>query len=484
MDLEIPSVAAVRAWASTEFAALDCKDVRRQRRFERVAADFLNQPGVPIPDACGDWAGAKACYRLFDHPEITDQRILNAQREATVGRLADDEADDFLLVIQDTTALNFSTRRAMEGLGPIGSQKVHKKTPGFFLHGHLVVGESGQVHGMLGADIYARKGRENDPKGMRNRQPLHEKESQRWADGWQKSQQLWQDLGRKRRVLSVADREADIYELLLMCQKERAGHDDGAGFLIRSQHSRPLDREEGGVLWNTPEILTLLTTLEVEIPRGKQGLKTRSATLTVRAGEVRVAPPTNKRRYLGLKESVRMWVLEVIELNPPPGATAVCWRLLTSEPVMTAQDAKRLVTCYALRWRIEMLFRILKSGCRVEHRQVKSVTKLKAFIALDLAVACHLLALTMQARSKPDDPADRWLAPAQWQALCVHAAGGGAPPVRCPSIREAVLMIAKLGGFLARKNDGDPGSEVLWRGWAKLKIYAEAWKNFSPGTCG
>jgi hypothetical protein len=245
---------------------------------------------------------------------------------------------------------------------------------------------------------------------LRNRLPLHAKESQRWAEGWQKSQKLWQDLGRRRRVLSVADREADIYELLLMCQQERAKHGDGAGFLIRSNHSRPLDREEGGVLRQAPEDLTILAGLEVEIPRGKQGLKCRRATLTVRAGQVRVAAPTNKRKYLGLKESVGMWVLEVAELEPAPGVTPVCWRLLTTEPVMTDRDAERLVSCYALRWRIEMLFRILKSGCRAEDRQVKNVTKLKAFIALDLVVACHLLALTMQARSKPDDPADRWLA--------------------------------------------------------------------------
>lgn len=483
MDFETPSVAAIRSWASSEFASLDCKDVRRKRRFERVASDFLGQPGVSIPDACGDWAGTKACYRLFDHEEMTDSRILDAHREATTRRLADDEEDGFLLVIQDTSALNFSTRSGMEGLGPIGSQK-ENKTPGLFLHGHLVVGGSGTVHGMLGADVYARKGRGNDPKGMRNRQPLHEKESQRWADGWRKAQKLWQDLGGKRKVLSVADREADIYELLLMCQQERAKHGDGAGFLIRSNHSRPLDREEGGVLWQTPEDLTILTELVVEIPRGKQGLKCRRATLTVRAGQVRVAAPTNKRKYLGLKESVGMWVLEVAELDPPQGVTPVCWRLITTEPVMSAQDAKQLVSCYALRWRIEMLFRILKSGCRAEQRQVKTVKKLKAFIALDLVVACHLLVLTMQARSRPDDPADRWLAREEWEALCVHAAGGGDAPTQCPGIRDAVLMIAKLGGFLARKSDGEPGSEVLWKGFTKLKIYAEAWKIFSHGIYG
>ncbi len=483
MDLEIPTASASCYWSSTEFASLVCKDIRRKRRFERVAADFLNQPGVSIPNACGDWAGTKACYRLFDHQEVTAERILEAHRDATLARLAADDEDGCLLVIQDTSALNFSTRSGMEGLGPTGSHG-SQKTPGLFLHGHLVVGESGTVHGMPGGDLYARKGRDDDPAGKRNSQPLHEKESQRWLEGWNKAQRLWQDLGGNRKVLCVADREADIYELLAASQQQRAKTGDGAGLLIRSRHDRQLDREEGGSLWQIPEDLTIVAELEVEIPRGKQGLRSRRAKLTVRAGQVLLAVPAHKRKYLGLKESVGLWFLEVIETDPPAGAAPVCWRLLTTEPVMSATDAKRLVACYALRWRIEMLFRILKSGCRAEQRQVQTVEKLKALIALDLVIACHLLAMTMQARSKPDDPADRWLAREEWEALCVQAAGGGPAPALCPSIKNAVLMIAKLGGFLARKSDGDPGSDVLWRGLAKLKIYAEAWKIFSQGICG
>ncbi len=109
--------------------------------------------------------------------------------------------------------------------------------------------------------------------------------------------------------------------------------------------------------------------------------------------------------------------------------------------------------------------------------------KLKAFVALALVIACRLLALTMQARSRPDEPADRWLARPEWQALCVQAAGGGAAPRQSPSIKDAV-MIAKLGGFLARKGDGDPSLDVLWRGLAKLKIDAEAWKIFNQDICG
>ena len=305
-----------------------------------------------------------------------------------------------------------------------------------------------------------------------------------WLDGWNKAQRLWQDLGGNRKVLSVADREADIYELLAACQQERAKSGDGAGFLIRSRHDRQLDREEGGSLWQIPEDLAILAELEVEIPRGKLGLKSRLAGLTVRAGRVLLAVPAHKRKYLGLEESVGLWFLEVVETDPPAGVGPVCWRLLTTEPVMTATEAKRLAACYAMRWRIEMLFRVLKSGCRAEQRQVQTVEKLQALIALDLVVACRLLAMTMQARSRPADPADRWLGREEWEALCVQSAGGGTAPASCPSIKEAVMMIAKLGGFLARKSDGDPGSDVLWRGLAKLKIYAEAWKIFNQVNCG
>lgn len=483
MDFEIPSETLSRTWASHEFATLNCGDVRRQRRFVRVASDFIQHPGSSIADASGDWAGTKACYRLFDHEEIHCEAVLAAHRDAMLGRLRDLSENNVLLVVQDTTSLNFSNRGCVEGFGPIGNGSV-LKAPGLHVHGQLVVGGDGRVHGLADAAIYARKEqRKRQPAGTRNRLPIEEKESMRWVKGWHEAQRLWKQLGGTRPVLSLADREADIYELLAVCLTERAEHGASAGLLIRSRHDRELE-DGAGRMWQGEETLPVRAVLEVEIPRGKQGLKARKAILSVRAGRVRLAVPVHKRKYLGLEESLELWALEVREVSPPEGVEAICWRLLTTEPVTGEEDARKLVAWYALRWRIELLHRVLKSGCKTESRQVHDVEKLKAFIALDLVVASHLLALTWQARVSPEACSGEWLARPEWEALCVHAAGGGSPPSEAPTVGWAVMMIARLGGFLARKGDGAPGSEVIWRGMARLRVLTEAWLAFRTVRCG
>ena len=152
--------------------------------------------------------------------------------------------------------------------------------------------------------------------------------------------------------------------------------------------------------------------------------------------------------------------------------------------VVAAGDAARLVGWYALRWRIEDFHRVLKTGCRVESRQVRAAEKLKAFIALDMVVAVHLLSLVWQARISPELPVEGWLERDEWEVLAAHAAGGGPPPERPAATGEAVRMIARLGGFLGRKGDGDPGPEVLWRGLAKLRTLVEAWRAFKTKRCG
>lgn len=485
MDYQPPTQQQAHDWADLEFATLDCGDLRRKRRFLRVASDFIRNPSASVPAACGDWAATKACYRLFDHPETGSREILAAHRAAMLARLQAAGGNGPLLLVQDTTSLNYGNHGSKEGLGPTGSQGNKGKTPGLFVHGLLVAGTRGEVHGLAGAAIYAREERGADePAGLRNRQPLEEKESKRWVEGWHEAQRLWEELGGTRGVICVADREADIYELLAVCLETRAAKGGaGAGLLVRSQHDRKLGNGEG-TLWKTPAALPVQATLEVDLPRGKQGLKARTATLAVRAGRVRLEVPAHKKKYLGLEGSLELWALEVTELNPPPGVEPVCWRLLTTEAIVDEADARRLVAWYALRWQIEVMHRVLKTGCRVESRQVRAADKLKAFVALDLVVAVHLMALVWQARITPQAPADGWLSRDEWEALAVHASRGGPAPEHPPSTAVAVRMIAMLGGFLGRKGDGDPGPEVLWRGMAKLRTLAEAWQVFRQARCG
>ena len=282
MDLDIPSEELSLDWAKNEFASLKCKDLRIRKRFQRVASDFIQHPGATIPNACKTWAGTKACYRLFDSDDITADSIFSAHRNAVIQRVeASDE--DALLVIQDTTSLNYNNLQCVEGFGPIGSTRGKGKrsdriTQGLFLHGQLVVSGNGVVHGLAGANIFARKEDSNKPAGKRNRVPIAEKESKRWLDGWEQSQRIWKELGGTRTVLCVADREGDIYELFAACQQQRRENGGGAGVLIRSQHDRKLESGEGR-MWENEQALPIRATLTVEVPRGKNGIKERQAHL-------------------------------------------------------------------------------------------------------------------------------------------------------------------------------------------------------------
>lgn len=190
----------------------------------------------------------------------------------------------------------------------------------------------------------------------------------------------------------------------------------------------------------------------------------------------------------------RHWTLEC-GACPDPHRTAGAeadaearhWRLLTTLPADGSEAAARIARWYAPRWKVEVLHRVLKTGCRVETRQLRTMDRPRPMIALDLVIACSLMSLAGAARSRPEAPAAEWLEEAEIQAS--HAVrrlpAPSAPSAGSVTAGAAVAMIAKLGGHLGRKNDGPPGPEVIWRGLKKQAVITEAWRAFSSGdTCG
>ena len=133
---------------------------------------------------------------------------------------------------------------------------------------------------------------------------------------------------------------------------------------------------------------------------------------------------------------------------------------------------------YAQRWQIEVIHKVLKSGCQIEQRQLETARRLERVLSVDLVVAWRVLALCKAARELPEDPVSNWLPAAQWQALCCYVHRQTTPPQTPPSVRQAVLWIAQLGGFLARKSDGEPGTKTLWRGLQQLDVMTTMWRVF------
>ena len=473
-------------WAENEFATLDVKDLRRMKRWQKVAADFHALPGASIPQASGSWAASKACYRLVESGAISPQCVLDSHRDATVARIEGSE-EQVLLVAQDTTTLNFSSRPNTKGLGPIGNKA--DTGHGIFVHGSLCLGaNSGNVFGLIGAEIWARDAAQfkAGPAGARNRKPIEEKESNRWLESWRKADGLYHRLGGRHRVVSVADREGDIYEAFALCLQSKATQGGGADLLVRSQHNRRKtgegEAEQGS--WQHVEGLPMAVRIKISVPRSA-GKPARCAHLELRYAKVELKAPAHKTKYLGLDEPLLLWLVVAKEVNPPEGVEAVCWRVWTTVEIGSGEQAQEVIGWYAKRWMIEELHRILKSGCKVEERQLESIEKLSLVLALDLIVASYLLGLSKAAREQPGQPASAWLEQDQWQALYCYTHKTNDLPTDAPSLKQAVDWIARLGGYLNRKCDGPPGAQVLWRGMRRLEDITEAYQIFrNQPNCG
>lgn len=485
-------------WAQEEFGDIPLGDARCSRRFVRSFTQMLNFPGQSIAHGADSVAAAKAFYRLLDADTLTEALIFDTHRGRVYQR-ASASGTDVFLALQDTTTLNFTTHRSLKGLGGIGKISANS-TLGFHAHATLLTAaEQDEVFGLLGVKIYCREThkRQEQSAGTRNREAISQKESVRWLESFTLAQDAAAVLGSRRAadpsaaggaaliplVVSVGDREADIYELLLEAQQHR---EQGMGLLVRSQHNRGLEAAEG-LLWDQLAQCLPEGVISLKLPRS-QGKSARTVALTVRVLTCELAVPVHKRKYLGLTESVPITVIELVEEGVEKG---LHWRLLTTLPVEGLVGAAKLARWYAKRWQIEEYHRILKTGCRVEARQLRTQERLRPVMAMDMIVASTLMGMSAAAREQPESPAAEWLDPDELGALDAYSRQGkplaaGASPVVW-GIGPAVRLIGKMGGHLGRKGDGHPGSEVLWRGLIKLQAVTEAWRMFSSNThdtCG
>jgi hypothetical protein len=288
---------------------------------------------------------------------------------------------------------------------------------------------------------------------------LAEKESQRWLDSFQESVRV-AGLRPDSRVINVADREGDIYELFA----EAAQHPQ-VGVLVRARHNRRLEPEEKG-LWDFITAQPVAGQVEITVPR-KPGVASHRASLEIRFGEVTI-------RKKGT--AVKLWIVEARQIGVS-AAKAICWRLLTNQPVADLTGAVEKVAWYRQRWRIEEFHRVLKTGCQAEARQLETVARLKNVLAVDMIIAWRVLELTRLSRQNPDLPATELLTEEEVKVLCAMCKPfTGRSTLK---LREAVRAIAQWGGFLARKSDGEPGPITLWLGLLRLNDYVNAFTNFS-----
>jgi hypothetical protein len=430
-------------------------DARLTARLLEMTGMFYAKPTANIPQACASAMAAKAAYRFLDNEKVQWQAILDPHYAATEARVRE---QPLVLVAQDTTSLNYSSHPHTQGLGPIGTQS--EKVRGLMVHDTMAFSAQGIPLGLLNLQCWAREG--IGSRDERHSKPIEDKESFKWIESYAAVSAV-QARARKTQMVVMADREADIHEVFAA----QANTPHGAQLLIRAERSRNRqvvgEDETHASLWRTLEQQEPIGTREILIPPSEKRAA-RKATLEVRSAKVTLKPP-QRAPHLA---PVAVWAVLAQELNPAPEVEGLEWMLLTSVAVQHKEDAFERLNWYARRWGIEVYHRILKSGCRVEARQLEQAHRLLNCLAIDLVVAWRIYHLTALGEKTPEVPCTIYFTDSEWKALCTFVSRTKTPPKLPPSLNEAVRLLGQLGGHLGRKRDGHPGTEVLWRGMTRL----------------
>jgi hypothetical protein len=441
---------------ATELTGIALGDQRLNRRARRVLEKFGEKPTLSIPAACGGWGETRAAYRLFDHPEVTAERVLAPHIACTEERL---RAHPRVLCIQDTTELDYTTKKdSIAGLGPLN----YESRWGMYLHPTLALTPERVPLGLLDLHCLVREpgslGQAKDPN-----RSLEDKESVRWVDGQCRVNALAERLA-ETRLTYIADREGDIYDLFV----EAPCPEHGADWLVRVQHQDRL-LTDGRKLRAVIDAAPVLTDITFDRP-ASNGRRARTVHQQIKAVEVTLKAPSRPDRTL---PNITVTALLAFEPNPPAGEDPLDWLLLTNLSVETPEQAIEKLSWYLCRWQIEVYFKVLKSGCRVEQLQLEQRERLEPALAFYMIIAWRVLYLTMLGRDCPEMPCDSVFADEEWKAVYL-VTQRKAPPEQPPSLDTMVRMVASLGGFLNRKCDGFPGPKTLWIGLQRVPDFVLA----------
>jgi len=437
------------SWVGDELATLDLGDARRKRRAVRMIETMAERPSGSIPQTFVEGPDVKAAYRALSSEAFAAEALQAAQREACVARMAETSV---VFAIQDTTELDFSGHPGMVGRGAL-PRAGHW---GLLQHSVLAVSEEGVPLGLLHQKTWTRDPEQAGSRHQRKQRPIEAKESFRWIEGLRAVHEAAPET---TRVIHVADREADIYEVFAELRPANAE------LLIRAAQNRRVSGPLGR-LWATVEAAPIAESFTLCVTDAKNQT-TREALLEMRFGLVELQPPKHGEHAPDLPPVTVQAVL-VREAGPPEAVRPVEWLLLTTLAVTTPQEARRIVAHYALRWLIERFHYALKSGCRIEQSQLRDVARLKRLLALYAFVAWRLLWMTYAARQDDDRPCTVAFTDLEWRAAYAAHHRNQPLPTLPPSLREVVRWIARLGGYLNRRGDGPPGVKVLWRGLMRL----------------
>jgi len=450
-----------------EFIDLDFGSVRLEKRFLKTMEILGRKPDKSIWVCSKNRAEAKATYRMLSNDSLDREEILRSHREAVHLRMVD--AGEVILLIQDTSGLNYNTQKKMEGLGLMCD-----KTLGINVHSCIAVTASGLALGVLDQIYYNHEEEDSNlTKSQKRNRPLEEKESVRWVNTLRDSTA---NLPEGVKVVTVCDREGDMYELF------NEAVSTGKEFLIRVAHNRNT-KEDTKI---KDEIMKKPCDFKVEttIPRdSRKGIKEREAKLEVRFGSFEVKRPKSLDKFKNLEDSHKVNIVYIKEEESEGKIEPIEWFLMTNCPVKDAMSAYEKVQWYVQRWKIERFHYVLKSGCNVEKLQERSVEKMKTLILMYSIIAMTIMNITYIARLFPDLPCTVCFEEEEWKVLYCTANKTNTPPDEPYTIAEAVRYLSLLGGPKRAPSDGPPGVKTIWLGLECLNNLL-AYKDWLPNKVG
>ncbi|WP_145174736.1 IS4 family transposase [Rubripirellula lacrimiformis] len=466
-------------WIEEETRTLDLGDKRRSKRFRRILEQF-DQVAPSTPAACGEVADLTATYRLFNTPSVNWMAILQPHNQATMERSA---KYDVVVLAQDTTVCDLTKpSRQVVGAGPL--EDVKKR--GFFLHPLYAVTLDGLVLGCVDQLIWTRDSiRQNVGKAQRDREirtmAFEEKESARWLELMQSGEQIAL-ANPQTHYIGVSDSESDIYELLIQNNDLAENYD----FVIRGCQDRRVylgSAEQPKVLSEAIAEVPFSHEFEVSVSPRKslisgESRKRRSnrdgrtATISVRAKTVQVHGP---QRPGGKVARVELQVVEAVELDPPVGCEPIHWVLFTSLAVTSLAQIELVLSAYCRRWDIEVFFKTLKSGMRIEKLKYQSIDAYLNAVAALMITAFRVEQLKSASRVTPEASCGAIYDATFWQAVMTVVEGGVLHSDTPPTLKDFCRVIAKLGGYVDQHGQGPPGSTTIWRGLLKAHAYHEAY---------
>lgn len=438
-------------WAESTFGQVQLQDMRRTRRAVMAATQMASDPAASLPAQTQTWKDTKAVYRLLDEPDVTFDALMQPHWQQTRERM---DTMPLVLLVQDTTDLDFSHRRKMSGLGEIGDGNGR----GWYLQTVLAV-EPGSRE-VLGCAYQHPFMRTPAPKGETRTQ---RRQRRKETDIWHECVQAIGPSPSSSIRVHVGDRGADIFEFLYTC---RSLH---THFVVRADQNRRVQTADESIehLFEQVRGLPAQDQRPFDLP-ASHGRKARATTLHLSWMPLSLLPPRHDAR-LNKLAALPIWVVRVWEEDTPNGEEPLEWILLTSIEVTCCQDAWQRADWYRGRWVVEEYHQCLKTGCRIQERQVQSADRLIRLLGLLSPLAVRLLQVRDLSRTAPDRRAQEVIEP---DTLAVMAARTHQSPVTM-TVSDFWIEVAHMGGYLARKGDGPPGWKTLWKGWLHLQVLLE-----------